>query len=41
MYNLPSSVFNKLKVWGGLDDVAGKSEADELNSRLLTRNFPV
>ena len=26
MYNLPSSVFNKLKVWGGLDDVAGKSE---------------
>ena len=28
----PSWIFNKLKVRGGIDDVAGKSRADELNS---------
>ena len=28
----PSWIFNKLKVQGGLDNVAGKSGADELNS---------
>ena len=31
----PSWIFNKLKVRGGLDNVAGKSGADELNSWLL------
>ena len=28
----PSWIFNKLKVRAGLDNVAGKSGADELNS---------
>ena len=28
----PSWIFNKLKVGGGLDNIAGKRGADELNS---------
>ena len=31
----PSWIFNKLKVRGGHDNVAGRSGADELNSWLL------
>ena len=36
LFSVQSSwIFNKLKVRGGLDNVAGKSGADELNSWLL------